>query len=129
MSGHVRDLSILDFDSTLESADKMVVVEFYLTTCPHCQAVAPIYEQVAEEMVDEALFFRIDVDQNPLLTKRFNVAGTPTFKFFCQVRSVGESVGFQNVTALRNTIGDMMLRRKDCISKSSPLRYDVDMYG
>lgn len=129
MSGHVRDLSTLDIDSTLEYADKLVVVEFYLTTCPHCQAVAPVYEQVAGEMVDEALFFRVDVDQNPLLTKRFSVVGTPTFKFFCQVRSVGESVGFMNVTALRNTIEDMMLRRKDCLSKSSPIRYNIDMFG
>ena len=129
MNGHVRDLSTLDIDPTLESAERLVVIEFYLTTCPHCQAVAPVYEQVAEEMLDEALFYRVDVDQNPLLTKRFNVVGTPTFKFFCQVRSVGESVGFMNVTALRNTIEDMILRRKDCISKSSPIRYNIDMFG
>ena len=80
----IPNLSLLDFDSTLASADKLVVVEFYLSSCPHCRAVAPIYEAVAEQMGDEALFFKVDAADQRTLTARFGVAGTPHLQVLLQ---------------------------------------------
>jgi thioredoxin-like negative regulator of GroEL len=121
----VLELDQTSLESILKNADKMVVVEFYMKTCDVCQHMAPIYEQMAQEMAEVAIFARLDAELNVALTVRLAISATPTFLFFCRMRPIGAWVGFISDTVLRTTINYMNQHRNECIKNSTPISYEV----
>jgi thiol-disulfide isomerase/thioredoxin len=116
-------------DGVLASGDRLVILEFYTDDCAFCAAVAPVYEQLSNELAAEAVFTRINAARHAELALRFGVRGTPTFKFFCRGRPIGDIVGELNITLLRNSIKDFIRHRLECVSKSTPLATELDGYG
>ena len=129
MPGNVRELDPSSFGKALEADDRLVVLEFYTTTCSNCAALAPVYEALSAEMGREASFARINAAAHPAVAARFGILGVPTIKFFCRGRPIGDIVGEVNATVLRNTIKDFIKHRVECVSKSSILRLEMDGYG
>lgn len=56
------------------------IIEFWVTWCPHCQAMIPRYEKVSE-VFPNVTCDRIELEQHPELGKLFGVDGFPTFIF------------------------------------------------
>lgn len=56
------------------------VLEFWVTWCPHCQAMMPRYEK-ASEKCPEVDCYRIEMEQHPSLAEIFAVDSFPTFIF------------------------------------------------
>jgi len=129
MGGNVKDLDLGKFEQALDVGDKLVVVEFYSNNCAFCAAVAPIYEALSAEMGEEAVFARINAQENPALATKFGVMGTPTFKFFCRKQAIGDIVGEVNITLLRNSIKDFIRHRTECPFGVTPLKFEIDGYG
>ncbi|MBI5001542.1 MAG: thioredoxin [Euryarchaeota archaeon] len=129
MAGAVQELTEGNFDSSLEGADKLAIVEFYTNTCVNCMAMRPVYEALAIELEKYALFARINVAESQAIAARYGIMGVPTFKFFCGQRPIGELVGAINATILGNTIKDFVRHKNECISKSTPIIYEMDGYG
>jgi len=126
----VRDIGQSEFDPEIEkSQNKLVVVEFYTTTCPNCAAMVPVFEEVASLMAKDAVFFTVNANENQELAMRFGVMGVPAFKFFCNGKEVAGTVGATNVTALSNTVKDLVKYGTQCISNSTILKYEMDGYG
>jgi len=129
MSENIRELDLETFDKLISTSDKFIAVMFYTTSCPNCQAIAPVYAELYNELKREALFTKVNAERNSILTTRFGVMGVPTFKFFCKHQPVGELVGAINTTLLRNTIKDLIRHRNECIGKSTRLTWELDGYG
>ena len=129
MEDNIKELDDKSFDELLSDTDKLIIVEFYNTTCPNCRAIAPVYSELSQELQKEVVFTRINVEQNMKIAARYGVMGVPTFKFLCKERPVGEIVGSVNATMLRNTIKDYVRHRLECLSKSTSIVYELDGYG
>ncbi len=124
----IKDINEALFNDLMKRTDKVVVVEFWSPSCSICKDVAPAYEQVAQELEQEATFIRINTDGNVQMAQRLGVTGTPTFMFFCREGKVGEVVGLTSATLLRNTIRDSIKYNTACPRKKRP-SYDMDGYG
>ena len=59
-----------------------VLVEFTATWCPPCRMIAPVLAQIAEEEAGRLRVVAIDVDENPLTARRYDVLGMPTLALF-----------------------------------------------
>lgn len=129
MSENIEDLDATSFAKVTEGSDKLVIVEFFNNACPGCQAIAPVYAALSEELGENAEFTRVNAQQNMEIAMRYGIMATPTFKFFCKGRPIGELVGSVNETLLRNTIKDLLRHRSECISKSTKLVYEIDGYA
>jgi thiol-disulfide isomerase/thioredoxin len=129
LSKGVVELDHLSFQQLMGSTDKLVIVEFYLTDCPVCQAMEPVYEALSEELAEEAVFGKIDAQVNLDLALQYGVVGTPTYKLFCKDKFLGEIVGETNATVLRNTIRDMIRHQAACSLRSKKVNYELDGYG
>jgi thiol-disulfide isomerase/thioredoxin len=129
MSENIEDLDATSFDKATGSDEKLVIVEFFNNSCPSCQAIAPVYSALSKELGEHAVFTRVNAQQNMEIAMRFGIMATPTFKFFCKGRPIGELVGSVNETLLRNTIKDLIRHRSECISKSTKLVYEIDGYA
>ena len=129
MGSTVKELNDESFDKLLKSTDKFVAVMFYTTTCPNCRAIEPIYIDLLNELQRDAIFTKVNAEQNIGLAAQFGIMGVPTFKFFCNSKPIGEIVGAINSTILRNTIKDLIRHRTECVAKSTRINYEMDGYG
>jgi len=60
---------------------KLAVVDFWAPWCGPCNQMAPVIEAFAEEQPDVAVF-KVDVDQNPTLSKTYKMQSIPTIFLF-----------------------------------------------
>jgi thioredoxin-like negative regulator of GroEL len=125
----VRELNDESFDKLITTSEKFVAVMFYTNSCPNCRAITPVYSELSNELEKDAVFTRVNAQQNGILAVRFGIMGVPTFKFFCKNKPIGELVGAINSTLLRNTIKDLIRHKNECISKTTSFRWEIDGYG
>ncbi len=70
-----------EFD-TLLAEGKVLVVDCTATWCGPCKLVAPLIDRLAEEYIDRAQVFKLDIDANKLFPKRFGIRSIPAVIFF-----------------------------------------------
>lgn len=67
MSDHVQVQQVDTLEELesilLSSGDAIVCVDFTATWCSPCQTIAPVLEQLAQELTD-VVFLKVDVDEN-----------------------------------------------------------------
>lgn len=70
-----------------------VVVDFYATWCNPCKMLAPVFEQVSNE-VEGVTFGKVNIDENMELTVKYNVTTVPTIVLLKDGVEVDRIVGF-----------------------------------
>ncbi|MBW4469720.1 MAG: thioredoxin [Stenomitos rutilans HA7619-LM2] len=70
-----------EFD-TLLSAEPLFVVDCTATWCGPCKLVAPLMDQLADEFSDRVKVFKLDLDANKSIAKRFSIRSIPAVMFF-----------------------------------------------
>ena len=91
MVGHISDSN---FEEEVLKAKGVVVVDFFATWCAPCKMLAPVLEEISEE-IKEAKIVKIDVDENPLAANMYHVSSIPTIKIFKDGELKDSKVGFQ----------------------------------
>ncbi len=82
MSAHVAHLTSATFDETINSADNLVVVDFWAEWCGPCKMIAPILDDIAVEKAGVISIAKVNVDTEPDLAMRFDVMSIPTMIVF-----------------------------------------------
>lgn len=62
--------------------DGITVVDFFATWCGPCRMMAPILEDVEKDLGGKAKFFKVDVDDNEALARKFGIMSIPTIMVF-----------------------------------------------
>lgn len=89
----VKKISEQEFE--VAKAEKLSLIDFSATWCGPCKMLAPILEEVSEEMSDSVAFFNIDVDENPNLAQKYDVTSIPALVLLKSGEKVDMQVGFQ----------------------------------
>ena len=79
------------FESLIQ--DDIVLVDFFATWCGPCKMLSPVLEEMSSLRSDVKIV-KIDVDQNPELSKRFAVMSVPTLILFKHGKPVATEHGF-----------------------------------
>lgn len=75
------------------NSEKPTLVDFYATWCGPCKAMAPVLDQLKDQMGGQVRILKIDVDRNPQVAAKFQVRGVPTFVLFKNGQSVWRQSG------------------------------------
>ena len=72
-----------EFDTLLET-EPLFVVDCTAAWCGPCKLIAPLIDQLANEYSDRAKVFKLDLDTNQPVTKRFGIRSIPAVMIFNQ---------------------------------------------
>lgn len=104
MVNHIKDTN---FEEEVLNAKGVVVVDFFATWCAPCKMLAPVLEEISEE-VAEAKIVKIDVDENPVAANMYRVSSIPTIKIFKDGELKDTKVGFQPKEVLKEAIEELI---------------------
>ena len=80
-----------NFNSSIENG--VCVVDFFATWCGPCKMLAPVLEDVQEEMKNVKIV-KVDIDENPNVASEYKVKNIPTIKVFKNGEEITTNVGF-----------------------------------
>lgn len=83
------------FQKDVLDSSMPVLVDFTAAWCGPCKQLEPILQQLACDWSDKLQVYRLDVDENPDLTMKFQVMGVPTVMLFKRGKPVERFSGYQ----------------------------------
>ncbi len=85
-----------NFETEVLKADKPVLVDFYADWCVPCRMLAPVVEQLEEEMAGDLVVGKLNVDENSDIAATYKVMSIPTLILFKDGKEAGKLVGMQS---------------------------------
>jgi thioredoxin len=85
-----------DFESQVLNADEVVLVEFWAGWCAPCRMIAPVVEDLANELGARVRFAKMDIDANPEVANRLGIMSIPTLIIFKGGQAADRTVGYRS---------------------------------
>ena len=60
----VKHVNSQELQQLLASSEKTVFCDFWAAWCGPCRMLAPVYEELSEKYADQAVFVKLDIDEN-----------------------------------------------------------------
>lgn len=105
MSEKITELDSSNFDSTLSSSSTPIVVDFWAPWCGPCKAVAPILNELAEELGDAVQICKVNIDNNSEVASKYEIRAIPTIIIFKDGQIVDTIVGLIEKEDLKAKLG------------------------
>ena len=103
-AGRVVAVTDATFEAEVLKAPVPVVVDFWAAWCGPCRTISPIVERLATAYSGTVRFRKLNVDENPLASRKYQVMSIPTILVFKHGRIAGMSVGAVSEGDLRGRI-------------------------
>ena len=104
MAGKVITLTESNWQTEVINSDKTVVVDFWAPWCGPCRIIAPIIEELANELGDGVKFGKLNTDENPNIAMQYGIRAIPTIMVFKGGEVVDTRIGVQPKEALKQMV-------------------------
>jgi len=91
--GNYITLTDSNFDAEVLKSDVPVLVDFWAEWCAPCRIIAPIVEEISNELSGKLKVGKIDVDSNPQVSMNYGIRSIPTLLIFKGGKPVEQLIG------------------------------------
>ena len=88
-----KNVTDQSFETDVLKADKPTLVDFWAEWCGPCKQVAPVLEEISNEMVDQIIVAKHNIDNEPNTPTKYGVRGIPTMLLFANGELKATRVG------------------------------------
>jgi thioredoxin 2 len=104
----VVNASDADFADVVEASTIPVLVDMWAPWCGPCRTVSPALEKVAEEFAGRLKLVKVNADEAPALSQRFEVLAIPTLILLRGGEVIDKQVGAAPAAFLRTWVSDKL---------------------
>ena len=101
MIHHIENNQI---NSEVIKNDKLVIIDFFATWCGPCKMLGPELEKLANNVEDDVIIIKVDVDQYPELANQYRIQSVPTLIRFNKGQIVQQVAGYRPYPQLVNMV-------------------------
>ena len=104
VADHQKILTLTDKNFNQQTKNKVVLVDFWASWCAPCRIMAPVLNDVAEELDGNKRIGKVNIEQFQGMTKKFKVRNIPTLLLFKNGVEVKRFVGIKSKDFLMKEI-------------------------
>ena len=92
---NITDPIELDDSDFTESINKfpLLLVDFWAPWCGPCRMMSPVIDQVGKEYQGKLVVGKVNVDENPSISRQFGISSIPTLILFKKGQAVNNIIG------------------------------------
>ena len=90
--------------NTIVNSKGNVLLDFYAEWCGPCQTLLPTIHKLADELKDDVIIKKVNVDEYQELAAKFGIRNIPTLVFFKDGKAVDKHTGLITERNLRRKI-------------------------
>jgi thioredoxin 2 len=99
------DSSDAEFRTVVDAATIPVLVDIWAPWCGPCRMVSPALEQLATELAGKLKLVKVNADEAPQVSRRFEVQAIPTLILMRDGEVIEKQVGAAPAHVLRSWLG------------------------
>lgn len=106
MSRVAQNINFDEFSEEVLKSDKPVLVDFWAEWCTPCLMMAPILDELAEDLHDQLKITKLNTEtpKNQALAFAYQVMSIPNMKLFKDGKVIKEFIGFRPKDILRDEL-------------------------
>ncbi len=81
------------FEGEVVNSSIPVLIDFWAEWCGPCKEIAPILEEIADEMETKIKIVKINIDENPNIPNQYGIQSIPTLIIFKKGEPIATKVG------------------------------------
>lgn len=85
-----------NFEKEVINSKKTILVDFWASWCGPCQMIAPIVEEISNELSERIEVGKINVDEQPEIAIKYDVMSIPTLILFKDGKVVNTIIGYHS---------------------------------
>ena len=89
-------LTLTDKNFQHQTKNKLVLVDFWASWCAPCRMMAPVLNEVADELTGNSHVGKVNIEQYQSLAQKFKVRSIPTLILFKNGTEINRFVGIKN---------------------------------
>jgi len=106
--GYAIPVNEKQFEHTISTSAKPVLVDFWADWCGPCALQAPVLDEFAAKYADDMQVVKVEVDYAPLLMERFDITNIPTLAVFVDGKIVEKLEGARPLDQLQKDLGSYL---------------------
>ena len=104
----MKKVTDASFEADVLKNEKPVLVDYWAEWCGPCRQVAPVLEAILAEHGDKLDIVKLNVDDNPEVTRKYGILNIPTLGVFQNGLVVKEIVGARSKSRLLDDLAEFI---------------------
>ena len=103
---NIKDPLNLDGSNFFQMISKfpLLLVDFWAPWCGPCRMMSPLIDQIGKEYMGKLVVGKVNVDENPTISRQFGISSIPTLILFKKGQAVNKIIG----SVSKNKIDEMV---------------------